>query len=195
MRNHSAGLLVLFIAILGTACLRNPEKQIGAHDYYDIKGLFDQQNEMLRSESPLLLKKVRYGEKFEEKQLRPDSLDWHKELNMFYDVNPNLAANKTKYQERYEMRGGDIQLSYFPEDSANAELKSLQISLNPKDSAIQGLRAILRTKNYLTKEEVLLEASFDDQRPPMIKEYFIRTGQKVVTKDSSHYSLIGEIVR
>lgn len=196
MYNRHVCQLGLIVAVfLLSSCLRNPEKQIGAHDYYDIQGLFDQQQKLLRSESPYLIKKVSYKDQYEEKKIKPDSLGWSKELNLFYDTNPNLAANKTSYIEKYAKRNGELLITYSPEDSVRAELKSLQITLNPSDSSIRALRAVLKTKNYLNKEETLLEATFDHNTPHLLKEYFVRTGQKVVTKDSTNFTLIGEVLR
>jgi hypothetical protein len=122
-----------------------------------------------------------------------DSL-WQKELQIFRTADINEPMLIDRYSKVEERKGDISTTSYISKSRKQTDVDTLRISFDAH-GRVQKLYAFLDSENSLFKnrKEFLLHFSSigEDQ---LIDEYSIKGWQKMISKDSVHFSVSGKIL-
>jgi len=159
--------------------------------YFDLKGLLDEQIVLLDSLHPTLNKTTRIDGDEESLSLQLDSSGWAREMEIFFDVDINEPILRDAYLRKDENLGDSLRLeSYEAKAGKNAEIEYLKIFYNRDSDVPQRITAVFTEKNALYDSKRLLKLEFDQRRDlNILSGYSIEGVQKMLLKDSIYYEI------
>lgn len=187
--------IVLLCTLFTWSCGQTlKKKQASINEYYDINGLIDRQENLLATISPNLLKNASInGQEDITELVAQDSL-WQKELQIFRTADINEPMLIDRYSELEEQKGDISTASYISKSRKQTDVDTLRITFDDRGH-VQQVFAFMESENTLfkTRKELLIHFSdYDDYQ--LIDEYSIRGWQKMISKDSVHFSIEGKIL-
>ncbi len=193
------GIVLAFIVAAGQGC-EKPKPSLGCKDpdgdFLFKDCLCDQvQNPELFGIS--LKKKVRMNGKEEEKVITElDSLGWEKELALFFssDIKKSTAEKFYTYERVLPGAGGSVSHEEYrlkPEERGDVEY----IRISKSNGRIDSVEVQTKADNYIYKGAKLLKFRLSyASGQPILSAYEVAAGQKVITKDSSEFYVLGEVL-
>ena len=168
------------------------KKQKAIDVYFDINGLVDKQLLLLDSISPSLLKTATINGIQEKTEFIPTDSLWEKELLIFRsaDINkPMLVDSYLKSEDKNESISSITYISKFPKSTL---VDTLFISL--KSTVPSQVYVSMRSQNTLFKTSKKLTLNFKDlQGQPALTDYSVVGWQKMISKDSTYFDILGSI--
>lgn len=184
--------LFIIIIVLFVGCREVVNENIrNTQQYFDLKGLLDEQIVLLDSLHPTLNKTTRIDGDEESLSLQLDSSGWAREMEIFFDVDINEPILRDAYLRKDENLGDSLRLeSYEAKAGKNAEIEYLKIFYNRDSDVPQRITAVFTEKNALYDSKRLLKLEFDQRRDlNILSGYSIEGVQKMLLKDSIYYEI------
>jgi hypothetical protein len=190
--------LLLFLLLLYWSCRPIEKNELEVtNQYYDINGLIDHQVKTLDSISLFLLKKAAIDGVEESVQFsQPDLAAWTKELSIFKSADINKSMLVGSY-DIIEIKNADIEfLIYKSKTPENTQVDSLALSFMAEEKYPLKIHACITNSNALFESAKHLDLNFNNaNRVKLLSSYKIEGWQKMISKDSTTYSIAGSITR
>jgi len=173
--------LVLFSCMMET-------RDIEVNNYYPLDSLIDAQTALLASDRLRLVKRVSLNGQLTTHTLKPDSVQWRKELDVLKQINPNTPkyVNAFVTSERKTLLGK--KWIYKLKKGESAPLKILDLEY--EQGELSALRAELHIHTPIQRDRKWFNLRFRNGR---LEEYQIVGGKKQIFTDSTHFSILGRI--
>lgn len=184
-------ILLLFLLIVG-GCQEVVNKKIqNTHQYFDLKGLLEEQIYLLDSLEPTVTKTTNIDGMAERQSLHFDSTAWAREMEIFFEVDINDPILRDAYELVKENIGDSLNLeSYVSKDIKNAEIEFLKIFYPPEKDIPLYITAVFSEKNALYNSKRSLKLVFERQQGlNILKGYSIEGVQKMLMKDTIFYKV------
>lgn len=174
--------LLILSAFLTSCGAENQEGQ--TKKYFDLKGLIEQQIQVLQKRKPVIQKTISMAEKSENQQVK--SVDWAKELELFTQVD----LNKPAYISSYTIDSSANGMKYVLKETEKLPVKYLTITkVGGKTTQIE---ALVSNENYLYQSEKHLKLSLINEQ---LSDYQIDGFQKVVFGDKKDFKINSKIAQ
>jgi len=187
----------LLVVLNFWSCIPEKNKKVeSVKAFYDINGLIDEQIKLLDSVSPSILKKaIIDGEEAVTELKHLDSAGWSKELIVFKSADINRSILSDSYTIS-ESSNTEIQiLTYHSKYKEKTQVEELSIHLNKENHKPLTIHAVLDNSNELFKSAKTLELHFKEINDlPLITRYKISGWQKMISKDSTSYLIVSELI-
>ncbi len=175
-------LLPVLFGIVFQSCNLEPENQI--ESYFDLDSLLANEIVELKESNATLIKYLNLGTESAD-TLHMDSVSWTSELLILGDFNPNQAAYINTF-ETESTNNGQIILS--PKVGEAPDLTTFAYSITgTQPTQVSGE---IKKASQLYQMIQRMNMRWEDGR---LINYEIRGGQKLLSQDSTHYSIRGEI--
>ena len=167
-----------------------------ANNFYDINGLIEEQIRLLDSVGPYIIKKAIIGGNEEITQITPeDSTAWSKEMNIFKAADINKPLLRDSYQIEDVSVGNMSTTSYKSKNRGKTIVEELSIQFVQNTQKPIKIHASLDSRNLLFNSVKTLEMHFQNiNGKQMIRQYKSDGWQKMISKDSTYYSIVAEVV-
>lgn len=174
---------LLILSVFLTSCgAENQEGQ--TKKYFDLKGLIEQQIQVLQKRKPMIQKTISMAENSENQQIK--SVDWAKELELFTQADLNKPAFISSYTIDSSANG----MKYVLKETEKLPVKYLTITkVGGKTTQIE---ALVSNENYLYQSEKHLKLSLINEQ---LSDYQIDGFQKVVFGDKKDFKINGKIAQ
>lgn len=167
-----------------------------AKKYYDINGLIDHQVKMLDSIGFFLLKKAAIdGVEETVRFSHPNFAAWENELSIFKSADINKSRLLDSY-DIIETKNDAVKLIiYKSKTPESTQVDSLALSFSIKDNYLLKIHAFITSNNALFESEKNLELEFTNLNNGinLLSSYKIEGWQKMISKNSTTYSIEGSI--
>ena len=174
---------LLILSVFLTSCgAENQEGQ--TKKYFDLKGLIEQQIQVLQKRKPIIQKTISMTEKSENQQIK--SIDWAKELELFSQVD----LNKPAYISSYSIDSSADGMKYVLKETEKLPVKYLTI--NKVGGNTTQIEALISSENYLYQSEKHLKLSLINEQ---LSDYQIDGFQKVIFGDKKEFKINGKIAQ
>ncbi len=187
---------LLVIALVASAgCSQVVQDKIQNTDqYFDLKGLLEEQIVLLDSLRPSVEKTTHIDDEQEMQSLQLDSAGWARELEIFFEADINDPILKDAYQLKEEVLGDSLRLtSYEAIALESAEIKFLKVFYLPEADLPRYITAAFSEKNALYNSNRLLRLEFEElEDKNVLMRYSIEGAQKMLLKDTILYRVQGE---
>lgn len=165
--------------------------------YYDINGLIDHQVKTLDSIGFFLLKNAAIdGVEESVQSSQPTFAAWTKELSIFKsaDINKSMLAGS---YDIIETKIADMEfLIYKSKTPESTQVDSLALSFLATEKYPLKIHACITSSNALFESEKHLDLNFKNvNKVNLLSTYKIEGWQKMISKDSTTYSIVGSITR
>ena len=176
---------VLAVLFLLTSCIKPEEVGQGeelSKEYYDLKGLLNEQQQMLEEQRPNLQKTTLVGDK--EEVVNPEEINWQKELKLFQELDINKPVLLRSYSiDTVAQEQG--QLLQYEAKNDDLKVRRLEVQLDEEGKAVK-VRGAVREENpiYLSERELQIEVE-----EGKIVRYSLKGFQKVTTQDTTTYQM------
>ncbi|MTI33059.1 hypothetical protein [Xanthovirga aplysinae] len=195
-RLNSSFFVLPFILFNVFACSSKNSEENKITEYYDVKGLLDQQLLMFEKMEPQLQKVVLLDDERDSTVLQPDQKSWHSELDAFYNLDLNKKDLVGQYQTQKGEQEGLSWLKYTAKEPENREVSQLTIYFINQPNVPSVIEAITGKNNQLYGLEKRLFMQFDGNNVEnlRLKTYEIGANQKVVLLDSLRVEVRGHLI-
>jgi len=151
---------------------------------------------LLDSVSPSVFKKAIIDGKEEITELKNlDSAGWSKELHVFKSADINRSILNDSYTISESSNTNISILTYRSKFREKTQVEELSIHLNKENHKPSKIHAVLDNSNELFKSEKILELHFKEINDlPLITAYRTSGWQKMISKDSTSYLIVGELI-
>jgi len=190
MRKHI--LLLIFVVLTLSACM-NDTSRLGT-TYFSMDSLVNAQIEYFANKEVLLNKSATINGIEESNVLKPDSLVWASELEIFRKADITKAA----YSNAFD-------ISIIPDTESNLKIlqytsksempvKSLKIYFLHEVSDIRKISAVIKEDTRVFTNDKVVNMNFEKVAGiSVLKSYNIEGKQKMLLSDSTLYSIRGSI--
>ena len=183
----------MLVMIAGACTNMENKKQKTIDVYYDINGLIDRQVKLLSSVSPSLLKTANLDGNQETDTLKLSQEEWENELSIFRSMDINKPMLVDSYTEQVKKYDAEIVTTWISKSPSNTEVDTLIIYQSVKTSPNR-IEAYLSSKNTLFKSSKRLELIFlAEKGGPLLEQYSVSGWQKMLSKDSTYFSVNARI--
>ena len=184
-------LLFFSLCLLFCGCSSigsEPKEKID--EYFDVSGLLKSQLEILIKEKPFLAKTVNLDGEVEEQRLQPDSLQWVRELDLFFksDINKPILSGA------YNIRTEKNVTIYSPKEAlTKSGVEELSVITN--SDHVEKIEATYFDKNPIYSSYQHVWMSFESiDGLNKIKNYSISGSHKIVGKDTVSYTVNADVL-
>ncbi|MEZ0539318.1 hypothetical protein [Fibrella arboris] len=147
-------LATLFVTACSTDTAKRPEKPV----YFDVAGYIKSQIDILAKQKPTVTKRLKMGEKTEQRSTR--TINWSRELELFSQADINKPALRSSYTIA---RPDPFTYRYTLKPSEkNLTVRSLVVRVDPTSRKPSRIDAILATENplYTAERKIYLESGW-----------------------------------
>lgn len=191
----NSGLWVIIIALLGTACERQPRRD--AHAFYNLDSLIDNQVQRLVELQPSLEKEATINGTSEKVVLESmDSTLLAREFEIFRQLDLNeKTLNASQYQDEQGIRDANSNLSIIQYTAMNPlPLSYVRIYYQDTPEKVRRVEGEIFEKNRLYASGRFLTMEFIDvEGGPAVVGYEIRGTQKMILGDSMKFAIRGTL--
>jgi len=161
--------------------------------FYDIEGLIDEQIKLLDSIGPSIIKKATVG--LDEEINRDDGADWSNELLVFRSADINKPLLRDSYEISNTSKGNFRTTLYISKSPGETTVDKLSVQKIGNSEKAVKIHARLDSKNPLFGSAMTLEMDFQSlDGKHLLTRYASHGWQKMVSKDSTYYSIETELV-
>lgn len=185
--------LFIFIGALALASCHN--ESVVSQKYFDIDSLINQQLVYLNKSGATLTKMASIDGSSDTTTLRPDSITWANELEVFRQLD---LINKPVYTGAYEIEEGvkDVNSNLLVKSfkaKKSAPIRSLKLFYQSNPEKLRKVEAQLIEQNslYFTTRKFLIE--LDDVNGKLIlSKTRIKGVQKMILRDSVNFAIFSQ---
>ncbi len=188
-------VLIFSIAIASSCGQINKDKKNTTNEFFDINGLVDYQVKMLDSIGPFLLKGAIINGSEEQKKIDTNfDFSWEKELSIFKSADINKPVLKDSYKIINETNSGSKNILYLSKSPNKTRVDSIVINYAGQVNEPIKILAFLSGNNVLFESSKTLELTFEKiGRHLLLSKYQIEGWQKMISKDTTKFSIKGEL--
>ena len=188
---NTAIYLLSFLWLLSACSISRGDQREGPKidAYFDLAGLIQQQVQSLSVITPRVYKQAVIDSQQEEQEL--DTVNWEKELNIFSKADINKPRLLSQYQTTTYTNdaGNKVTKHQNVEENVSGVIK-MEIVENPASQKLLSIYIETREYNTLFTSEVEMEMNFEEkENEPRLTSYSINGFEKVILKDTMHYSI------
>ena len=188
---NTAIYLLSFLWLLSACSISRGDQREGPKidAYFDLAGLIQQQVQSLSVITPRVYKQAVIDSQREEQEL--DTVNWEKELNIFSKADINKPRLLSQYQTTTYTNdaGNKVTKHQNVEENVSGVIK-MEIVENPASQKLLSIYIETREYNTLFTSEVEMEMNFEEkENEPRLTSYTINGFEKVILKDTMHYSI------
>lgn len=187
----SKGVLSLLIFCTLSACENVQTQKMSEKPYFDLNGLLQKQIILLDSLRPEVSKITLIDGVEEAQKTKFDSLDWLREMEIFFEVDINEPILRDAYKLEEKNIGDSIRLfSYQAVDKENLEIEFLDVYYPDDKELPSRISAVFTEKNALYGSKRSLQLNFGDiEGQHVLEGYSIKGIQKMLLKDTIFYEV------
>lgn len=189
-------LIALFL--LATACALPQREMADIKEFYNLDSLVNSQIEFIIDQNYSLEKNVRLNDERDDTVLHFGHEEWKNELKLFMEADINVPANSGMYSISRALEDPESNLlidRYFPVENYNPIVQSLEIYYFRTIEQIKKVKIELNESNELYASSKQLELIFtNNSGKSRLSSYSITGIQKLVTRDSVTYEILGKII-
>lgn len=176
---------------MAAGCQEVVNKKVqNTQQYFDLKGLLEEQVNLLDSLEPTVNKTTYIDGREENQSLHFDSSAWAREMEIFYEVDINDPILRDAYQLIEESIGDSLMVESYTSKDKSAEIEFLKIFYPPEKDAPLYITAVFSEKNALYDSKRSLKLIFEKQQGlNVLKGYSIEGVQKMLLKDTIRYKI------
>lgn len=197
MKRLQLGVLLLCGFFLA-ACAREgggDEEVQRIDEYYNVHGLLNQNEEVLRRMDVSLRKKASFGGDQEENLVQLDSTTLARELDVFRQAGINKPVLSGRYKETRTLQNGLQVITYEADEPEELDINYLQVSLAPETEQVEVLEALFSDRNILYNSTRLLKVDYGQVAGEQLPlSYTIDGVQKMIFSDKEEYRIVGEFI-
>ena len=197
MRSLQLGILLLCAFFL-LACEQGEsgENEVERIDeYFDVYGLLNRNEAILRQMDVTLRKKASFGGEQEESLVQLDSTALARELDVFRQAGINKPVLSGRYKETRTEQDGMQVITYEADEPEDLNINYLQVYLEPETEQVEGLEALFSNKNILYNSTRLLKVNYGQVAGKQLPiSYTIEGVQKMIFSDKEEYRIVGEFI-
>ncbi len=197
MKKHTIPLL-LSASLAIYSCVSEPSPKVPVHTYYDVKGLLEQQVQLLSGKSVKTTKVSVLNGKKDSLEMSLDSAGWSKELEVFYtiDINSPALADAYTLQEELQDRESNLKvITYSAKAPEEVEVSKLEIYYFKRPEQVRKIKALYDDSNTLYHQSNEVELTFDETEDGhiLLQSYRLKGHQKMILRDDLDYEVHGEV--
>lgn len=189
-------LIALFL--LATACTLPQKEMADINEFYNLDSLVNSQIEFILDQDYSLEKNVRLNDERDDTVLHFGHEEWKNELKLFMDADINVPANSGMYRITKAVADPESNLlidRYNPVENYNPIVQSLEIYYFGSIEQIKKVKIELDESNELYASSKQLELIFtNNSGKSRLSSYSITGIQKLITRDSVSYEILGKII-
>ncbi len=197
MRFLQLGILLLSTCLL-VSCGQEEggENEIERIDeYFDVYGLLNRNEEVLRGMEVSLLKNASFGGEQEENLIQLDSTALARELDVFRQAGINKPVLSGRYSEVVTEEDGLKVIAYEADDEGDLDINYLKIYLDKQENEVEQLEALFSDRNVLYKSTRLLKVTYGEVAGRQLPlSYTIDGVQKMIFSEQEEYRIEGEFL-
>jgi len=185
-------LLVSVFFAITVAC--SDESQLGSTSsnmpYFDLKGLLEQQVDMLDSLNPEVQIAALIGNERDEKVMQKDSTDWAETLKLYAEADLNKPVLRDQYLVSDSMltETGNRLKIYQAKQPKEVDIPYMKVYYEDDLSQVRKVETLFRETNPLYSTQRQMELRFANQDGMLRLLSFSATGkQKMILRDSILY--------
>ena len=184
--------VVIFLSLLSVAC-SNEQKAVPK--FYDFEGLINEQVSQLNLHKRTLNKSAMVKGLESDSSYLPSGKGWETELEVFRQME---MLNKPNYRSDYKIVDPvkDIRSNLKIREyiSSTAPVNSLKFYYHDDFSQLKKIEAVILEKNVLYANGRVFTMEFEESDGKPVLDHYSMTGfQKMVMRDTVHFSLQGQI--
>ncbi len=191
-RFHVLKKISILILVVFGGCREVVQDKIqNTNQYFDLKGLLEEQIILLDSLRPSV-KKTTYIDAVEETQsFQLDSTGWAREMEIFFEVDINDPILKDAYQIKEKSHEDSLRsVLYEAKALDNTEIKFLEVIYLSETDIPRYIRAVFAEKNALYDSRRSLKLEFQKYKDlNILSGYSIEGAQKMLLKDTILYKV------
>lgn len=171
------------------------EEILRIDEYYDVHGLLNRNEAMMREMEVSLRKQASFGGEQEEEIILLDSAALARELEVFRQAGINKPVLSGRYQETITEEEGLKVITYEADDKEELNINYLQVYLEPETGEVEKLEALFSNQNILYNSTRLLKVEYGEVRGEQLPlSYTIDGVQKMIFSDKEEYRVEGEFI-
>lgn len=188
-------ILFFLIAITSSCTQINKDKKNKINEFFDINGLVDNQVKLLDSIGPFLLKVAIINGNEEQKKIDTNiDFSWEKELSIFKSIDINKPVLKDNYEIVNETKSVSKTILYISKSTNKTHVDRITINYLEQENEPIKIFAFLSGNNVLFESTKTLELTFEKiGRQLLLSNYQIEGWQKMISKDTTKFSIKGEL--
>ena len=190
----SVRLLVIYTLVLFSCESGINNNQVRGNSYFDLNHLLEEQQNLLDSLSPELIKIAFLSGQPDTVRFSPDSTDWVRELDIFFELDLNSPVLRDQYSiTEYDSVGGYKITIYERKDQKKDGVQFLKMVEKERDILI--IEGVYHEKSLLydTYRRLQLQMA-KDNGINRISNYSVIGRQKMIFQDTVRYKIVGKIV-
>ncbi len=190
----SVRLLVIYTLVLFSCESGINNNQVRGNSYFDLNHLLEEQQNLLDSLSPELIKIAFLSGQPDTVRFSPDSTDWVRELDIFFELDLNSPVLRDQYSiTEYDSVGGFKITIYQRKDQKKGGVQFLKMVEKERDILI--IEGVYHEKSLLydTYRRLQLQMA-KDNGINRISNYSVIGRQKMIFQDTVRYKIVGKIV-
>ncbi len=190
----SVRLLVIYTLVLFSCESGINSNQVRGNSYFDLEHLLEEQQNLLDSLSPELIKIAFLSGQPDTVRFSPDSTDWVRELDIFFELDLNSPVLRDQYSiSEYDSVGGHKITIYERKDQKKDGVQFLKMVEKERDILI--IEGVYHEKSLLydTYRRLQLQMA-KDNGINKISNYSVIGRQKMIFQDTVRYKIVGKIV-
>lgn len=184
----------MMILALTASCINPENGTVDVDLYFDVKGLLQNQIALMDSLQPRLEKTAILEGSPDHVAFQPDSLDWARELELFYELDLNKTSLRDKYaiERTFELDSTVEVITYSSLEEEETSMDHVKIVL--KDDQPTLLEGVFDSKSPLFNSWRNLSLKFSSlDSSNLLTTYTISGAQKMIWKDTVYFEIEGKI--
>ncbi|MDD1444080.1 hypothetical protein MEO93_27805 [Dolichospermum sp. ST_sed3] len=182
----------MFLFLLAAAC---SQEQKTTKKFFDFDGLIDEQVSQLSQRMRVLDKVANMGKTRSDTTFLPSFKGWESELEIFRQLE---TFNRPTYQNVYRIEDpvedsrSNLKIKRYVAE--HAPIPVLRFYYQDEFSRLRKIDAEITEKNILYSTHRVLTMEFDeDEGKPLLIRYGMSGFQKMIMRDTVHFSVQGQI--
>lgn len=182
----------MLLLLLASGCTR---EQVPTPKFFDFDGLVDEQINQLSQRMRVLDKVAQMSSTHSDTTFLPSVKGWESELEIFRQLE---TFNKPTFRQAYKIedpvKDSKSNLKIRQYLAAEAPISVVRFYYQDEFSRLKKIEAEITEKNILFTTHRSLSMEFDEEDgKPLMTRYGMSGFQKMVLRDTVHFSVLGQI--
>ena len=188
-------LLILLLGLI--SCGENQMETQVETNYFDVKGLLEDQIHVLANAKAKLEKETVFDRSSDHDVTYPDSTGWRQELNTIIglDINKPVSAGMYAVTDGLSDEGSNLSIQHtFLKDTTGVGVTDIKVFYFSTIENVRRVEIIKRERNPIYHSEFAVSMTFESLGEGLVLDGYQMQGyQKMIFMDSSTYLLNGTI--
>ncbi|CAN5160664.1 hypothetical protein BH09BAC3_BH09BAC3_17390 [soil metagenome] len=182
----------ILLLVLAGGCVQKKEP---VEKFFDFKELLDEQTDLLSQHGRSLDKTSYVMNQNSDTTFVPSNYVWKTELELFQQLEEfNKPIYKSEYRIEDAIKDTRSNLKIRQYISERAPIRSMKFYYHEDFAHLKKIEATIHQNNLLYTNGLVLVMEFEDEDgKPLLSRYTMNGFQKMMLRDSVHYSLEGQV--